>query len=295
MDNNKVCDQKAGNLKDKQNNNQQLSPSFSVLISVYFRDDSNYLASSLNSIISQTCPPAEIVLVKDGPLNEACDKVIYDLRQNFIGELKIIELEKNMGLGNALRIGLDACSYELVARMDADDISVLNRFERQINYFKENPDIDVLSSYIGEFDNDENVINNVRQVPLEPNVIKKNARYRNPMNHMAVMFRKESVLAAGSYQHLLWFEDYYLWARMLILGYQFANLPDILIRMRANDDMFRRRGGWKYFRQELLLQNEFLKIGFINLPTYLFNIIARGAVRIIPNNARSIVYKKLLR
>ena len=295
MDSKTVYDQKTGYSKDTQHCNGEHFRSFSVLISVYCRDDANYLASSLKSIISQTCPPSEIVLVKDGPLNEACDKVISNLKRRFIGELKIIELRKNMGLGNALKIGLDACSNELVARMDADDISELNRFEIQINYFKENPDIDVLSSYIGEFDSDESIINKVRRVPLASDAIKKHAKYRNPMNHMAVMFRKESDLAAGSYKHFLWFEDYYLWARMLMDGYRFANVPNILIRMRANDGLFQRRGGWQYLKQEIMLQNEFFKIGFISFPIYLFNITTRSFFRIIPNNVRAILYKKLLR
>jgi len=268
---------------------------FSVLISVYHHVDPNHLNLSLHSIINQTCPPSEIVLVKDGPLNEACDKVISDLEQKFIGELKIIALEKNMGLGNALRIGLDACSNELVARMDTDDICEPNRFEIQTNYLRENPEIDVLSSFIGEFDFDENKINKVRRVPLQPAVIKRVARYRNPINHMAVMFKKSSVLASGNYQHFLWFEDYYLWARMLMRGFRFANIPNILIRVRADNELFRRRGGMTYLKQEIKLQNEFLRMGFTNFPIFLFNIFVRSLFRIIPNKVRVSLYRNYLR
>ena len=288
-------DQNAGFSKGTQQHTAEQSPSFSVLISVYNRDDEHYLASSLNSIINQTCPPSEIVLVKDGPLNEACDKVISNLKQTCIEKLKIIELEKNMGLGNALRIGLDACSNELVARMDTDDICEPNRFEIQTSYLREHPEIDVLSSFIGEFDFDENKINKVRRVPLQPAVIKRVARYRNPINHMAVMFKKSSVLASGNYQHFLWFEDYYLWARMLMRGFRFANIPNILIRVRADNELFRRRGGMTYLKQEIKLQNEFLKMGFTNFPIFLFNIFVRSLFRIIPNKVRVSLYRNYLR
>ena len=288
-------DQNAGFSKGTQQHTAEQSPSFSVLISVYNRDDAHYLASSLNSIINQTCPPSEIVLVKDGPLNEACDKVISNLKQTCIEKLKIIELEKNMGLGNALRIGLDACSNELVARMDTDDICEPNRFEIQTGYLREHPEIDVLSSFIGEFDFDENKINKVRRVPLQPAVIKRVARYRNPINHMAVMFKKSSVLASENYQHFLWFEDYYLWARMLMRGFRFANIPNILIRVRADNELFRRRGGMTYLKQEIKLQNEFLRMGFTNFPIFLFNIFVRSLFRIIPNKVRVSLYRNYLR
>jgi hypothetical protein len=112
---------------------------------------------------------------------------------------------------------------------------------------------------------------------------------------MAVMFKKSSVLASGNYQHLLWFEDYYLWARMLMRGFRFANIPNILIRVRADNELFRRRGGMTYLKQEIKLQNEFLRMGFTNFPIFLFNIFVRSLFRIIPNKVRVSLYRNYLR
>ena len=290
-----VSAQKEGNIKVTQHTDEERFSSFSLLMSVYYHDDANYLNSSLNSIISQTCPPSEIVLVKDGPLKEACDKVISDFQLRYNATLTIIALEKNVGLGHALRAGLDACTYELVARMDADDICEPDRFEIQLKYFEENPETDVLSSYIGEFDTDEKKIITIRKVPLEPGLIIKKARYRNPINHMAVMFKKTPVLSVGSYNDFLWFQDYYLWARLLKAGYRFANVPNVLIRARAGNELFQRRGGWEYLKQEMLLQKEFLKMGFINFPIFVFNVFIRSLVRIMPNTMRASLYGNYLR
>jgi len=268
---------------------------FSVLIAVYQKDKSEYLDLSLSSIINQSIPPTEIILVKDGPIPTDLDRIIEQWRSRFNGEFKIISLDTNRGLGEALGIGLNACTNEIVARMDADDICELNRFEIQMDYLRKNSEIDVLSSCVAEFDFDHTKIGRYRKVPLSPGKIKVMAKFRNPINHMSVIFKKSSVISAGNYHHCLWFEDYYLWARMMIKGYRFANLSEPLVRVRANSGMFRRRGGIKYFQQEIRVQREFLKMGFISWPIYLFNCIFRGIVRLIPNNIRSLAYRALLR
>lgn len=268
---------------------------FSVLMSVYAKEKPEYLDLSLNSLVTQTLMPKEIVIVKDGVLPSELDEVIHKYVQKYPDLFKIVALKINQGLGNALNIGLQYCDYELVARMDSDDISLPNRFEKQIYYLHKNPEISVLGAYIDEFENEPTNITSVRKVPISHDEIFKVAKRRNPLNHMTVVFRKEFVMAAGGYRHFLWNEDYYLWVRMLNKGYKFANLPESLVLVRAGDDLFKRRGGVKYFLKEVELQKKFYDLGFIQFYDFILNIMLRGTIRLVPNFLRKIIYQLFLR
>lgn len=267
---------------------------FSVLMSVYFKEKPEYLSEAIQSILNQKLPPDEIVIVKDGALNYELDKVIEDF-SNKNSIFKIIALEKNVGLGEALRIGVLNCTYDIIARMDSDDICSYERFWTQSEVFRKDPLVDVVGGWIAEFEDNIDNITSIRKVPLEEEAIKIKARYRNPLNHMAVMFKKASVLGCGNYKPFLWNEDYYLWVRMIMGGCKIINLPEILVYARAGRDMIKRRGGLKYIKNEIKLQKEFKKIKFINSYQYVFNIVLRTSVRILPGNIRRSVYTTLLR
>lgn len=264
-------------------------------MSVYRKENPLYLQQSINSVLNQTLLPAEIVIVKDGPLTNALDKVIEDFQREYPDLFKVVELPENVGLGKALNIGLKQCTHDIVARMDSDDICVPNRFEKQIKIMNEKKDIDVLGSWIGEFEKEPDKIINIRKVPVQPDKIRTYARYRNPLNHMTVMFRKRSVLEVGGYIHFLWNEDYYLWVRMLCQNKKIMNIPEILVKVRAGSDLYQRRGGLKYFINEFKLQKEFYQMKFISLFNFIYNIIIRFLVRIIPNRLRGYIYRNLLR
>ena len=179
---------------------------FSVLLSVYRKEQPAYLRQSLDSIFTQTLQPAEVVLVKDGPLTDALDEVAEEYCRKY-PVLKVVPLSENQGLGRALNEGLKYCSYDLVARMDTDDVAKPERFEKQIAVFCAHPEMDVVGAWIDEFEGSiENVIS-VRVLPLEDSEIRRFARKRNPVNHPVVMFRKSAVLVAGGYQHFPLFED----------------------------------------------------------------------------------------
>ena len=180
---------------------------FSVLLSVYRKEQPAYLRQSLDSIFTQTLQPAEVVLVKDGPLTDALDEVAEEYCRKY-PVLKVVPLSENQGLGRALNEGLKYCSYDLVARMDTDDVAKPERFEKQIAVFCAHPEMDVVGAWIDEFEGSiENVIS-VRVLPLEHSEIRRFARKRNPVNHPVVMFRKSAVLVAGGYQHFPLFEEY---------------------------------------------------------------------------------------
>lgn len=267
---------------------------FSVLLSIYYKERPNYLRQSLDSLFSQTQLPTEIVLVKDGPLTKTLDIIIEEYSKRYL-QLKIVSLSVNQGLGKALNEGLKHCSYDLVARMDTDDIAKPNRFEKQLEVLNNHPEIDIVSSWIDEFEGETNHILSIRKLPEYHKEIYQFAKKRNPINHPAVMFRKSSVLAAGGYKHFPLFEDYYLWVRMLMNGAKFYNIQESLLYFRSSSDMFKRRGGINYALMELKFEQELLRIKFIDKSIFIKNILIRFISRLIPNKLRTIIYKHLLR
>lgn len=267
---------------------------FSILISIYEKEQPFYLQQCLNSIFTQTIIPNEVILVKDGPLTDSLNKIIDIFCRKF-PVIKIISLNENKGLGKALNEGLKHCSYDLVARMDTDDIAKENRFEKQLKIFNDHPDIDIISSWIDEFNGDITHISSTRKLPEFSTEIYQFAKKRSPINHPVSMFRKSAVIEAGGYKHFPLFEDYYLWVRMLMNGAKFYNIQESLLYFRLSPNMFKRRGGWTYAINEYKLQKEFKKIGFINNKEFLRNISVRFISRILPNKVRSFLYKKTLR
>lgn len=264
---------------------------FSVLLSVYYKENPLYLKHAIDSILEQTYPPDEIILVEDGPLNDQL-YIVLDSYKNK-ANLKRIRLKENKGLGNALNEGLKYCSYNLVARMDTDDIAYSDRFEKQVKYMESHPEIDVCSAWIDEFiDNTTNVIA-TKKLPESDKEIKKYAKHRCPINHPVVIYRKNAVLAAGGYCGFP--EDYRLWIKMIMKGNKFHNLQESLLYFRYSLDMMKRRGGWQYAQNDIKAQIDFFRIGYINIWTLFYNVLIRIIVRLLPNKIRNFIYKKTLR
>ncbi len=263
---------------------------FSVLMSIYYKEEPEYFNRAMQSIWDeQTVKPDEIVLVQDGPLTDGLHKAIDEWKAK-IGEVfKTVPLEKNVGLGDALNAGIKHCSYELIARMDTDDISISNRFEKQLKAF-ENNDIDICSSWVSEFDSDENEIISYRKLPEKHNEIIVYSKMRSPINHPAVMYKKSIVEKAGGYKHMLWMEDYYLWARMLLSGAKFYNIQEPLVNMRAGYGQLERRGGFKYAIEEFKFLNKLKKIGYLTTIEYLKNILIKVPIRLLPKELLKSVY-----
>ena len=269
---------------------------FSVLISVYFKENPEYFDTALESVVNQTLMPDEIVIVKDGTLTEGLDAVIEKYVSKYSQLFNIVALEKNVGLGEALKIGVLKCNNEIIARMDSDDICYRERFEKQIKILTENPNVDLVGSWISEFESNPEEIISYRQLPTEHKEIYKFGQFRCPVNHMTVMYRKEAVLKAGNYQTFKNIEDYYLWGRMLKQGSIFANIPECLVNVRAGQAMFKRRANLTYFfNSEFPLHTELYKMGFINLKQYLRNISSKFLLRVLPTKLMGLVYKKFSR
>ena len=269
---------------------------FSVLMSIYYKENPTWFKVALDSVINQTLQPDEIVLVEDGQLTDELYQVIDEYKTKHPNLFNIVKLEKNSGLGEALRIGVENCSNEIIARMDTDDIARNDRFQKQIKFLKGHPDIDLVGSWISEFETTPQEIISYRQLPTEHCEIYKFGQFRCPVNHVTVMYKKSAVLKVGNYQTFKNIEDYYLWARMLKNGAKFANISECLVNVRAGSAMFKRRANLTYFfSSEFPLHTKLFKMHYINFTQYLRNIISKFLLRMMPQWEMAIVYKKFLR
>lgn len=268
---------------------------FSVLMSVYFKENPSYFDLSLESIlIKQTLLPNEFVLVCDGELTPDLEAVIDKYMKIFPDILKVYRKE-NGGLGKALNYGLPKCGFPLVARADSDDICASTRFEKQVRYFDEHPDVGIISSYIDEFDTDWTKPSRLKKLPLTSDELYQMAKFRNPLNHMAVMMRKDDVIRIGSYHHVPYVEDYELWGRALMNGIKLANIGEVLVHARTGNGMVQRRGTKKYIKSWHILNKEMLEGKMIGYGTYFRNMISITAFVFMPDSLKNFLYKKVLR
>ncbi len=267
---------------------------FSVLMSVYFKENASYFDLALNSIlVEQTVKPSEFVLVCDGPLNNELDGVVEKYQNLYPEVFHVYRMEKNYGLGKALDYGLKKCSYNLVARADSDDVCCKNRFEEQIRYMKEHPEVSVVSSYIDEFETDFACPIRKKELPLMHKELVKTAKFRNPINHMAAMLRRDDILEIGSYRHLLYLEDYELWVRAIISGEKLGNIDKVLVHARAGREMIARRGNKAYINSWRVLNKYMLENNMINVIQYIRNMIAIRIFVFSPVGLRRRIYRLL--
>lgn len=278
---------------------------FSVLMLVYAGDRPDHFDAALRSVTDQTLPPAEILLVVDGPVPEETDAVIRKYQGELASsgtEFRVIRSEKNLGCGGAKRLGFGQCSYPLIAMMDADDLSVPDRFEKQIRFFRDHPDTAAAGGMITEFVSGKDPTDisrkaGTRTVPETDAEIREYLKKRCPMNHVSVMVRKDEIEAAGGYMDGYYQnEDMYLWIRLAAAGGKFGNLPDNLVNVRVGEEMYQRRGGLKYFRSEAGLQKLMLRKKMISFPRYLVNVGERLVLQVLlPNRVRGWVFRKFAR
>lgn len=269
---------------------------YSVLMAVYHKEKPENFQLAVESMLEQTVPPDEFVLVCDGPLTPQLDAVIADLCRREPELFHILRLEKNCGLGVALNVGLSQCRNELVARMDSDDIAVPHRMEMQLAAMETNPHVSVLGGQIGEFQSGSSRIHAYRIVPMEESDIRVFLRFRNPMNHMTVVLRRSHVLQVGNYPNLPGFEDYVLWATLLANGYSLRNIRQVCCRARADAGIYSRRGGIRYFRNSVAMEQHLLRLGLICRGRFWRNVAVRfGGTILLSAGFRRAVFLRFLR
>lgn len=269
-------------------------PKFSVLMSLYIKEKAEYLDDALASVLKQTVKPDEIVIVYDGPITTELRNVVENYISKNPGLIKVIENPENKGLGLALADGVPQCKYELIARMDTDDICREDRFEKQLQEFAKDPTIDICGSHILEFEGNKDIIVAQRRVPLIDKDIREYQKRRDGFNHVSVMFKKKSVLAAGNYQSCLLMEDTLLWANMFMNGAKGMNIDDFLVYVRIGKDMYERRGGLDYYKKYKAGRKKVYETGYISWVDYKITLLIQFIVAVIPNRVRGFVFKKLL-
>jgi O104-antigen biosynthesis beta-1,3-galactosyltransferase len=265
----------------------------SVLMSVYGKETADCLRQSLESVAAQSLAADQVVLVEDGPLSEELRATIGHC--SAILPLVSLRLPERVGLGAALRAGLNECQGEYVARMDSDDICVPRRFEKQMDFLDAHPEVDVVGGAIAEFDEVPWLPHSLRILPEGGEALLRYARYRTPMNHVTVVARKASLEAAGSYRASRFFQDYHLWARMLALGFRLHNLRDVLVYVRCGNGMHARRGGMAYLKEEISFQSYLRSLGLQSVTGSFLSVLLRGPVRLAPDPVRRLCYRLLLR
>ncbi len=266
---------------------------FAVLMSTFAGDRADYLREAFVSTVhEQTRPPAQVVLVRDGPVPEELAAEIDALVATSPVPVTVVALEQNQGLGPALDAGLRASAHEIVARMDADDVSLPDRFEKQLPVIEAGADI--AGSGLWEFGSSVDDVVGRRTPPVDPDEIRRVVRFRDPFNHPTVVYRRSAVLAAGGYADLALMEDYLLFTRMVAGGAVPANLPDPLVLYRVGDGAYARRGGRRLLRSELALQRRFRALGLTTRRQYLRNVAVRGGYRLVPEGVRKVAYRRLL-
>jgi GT2 family glycosyltransferase len=266
---------------------------FSLLISTYAGDSPDFLREAFVSTVqAQSRRPDEVVLVQDGPVPDELAGTIADLAAHSPVPVKHVPLDKNVGLGPALDIGQETATHEIVARMDADDISHPERFAKQLPVVEAGADI--VGSGLYEFGAGLDDVVGRRTPPTDPTEIRRVIRFRDPFNHPTVVYRKTAVQAAGGYSDMALMEDYLLFTRMIEAGAAPANLPDPLVYYRVGAGAYARRGGRALLRSELALQRRFRELRITTRGQYLRNVVVRGGYRLVPEAFRKSAYRALI-
>lgn len=266
---------------------------YSVLMSVYTNETASNLKESIDSVLAQSVPPFEFVIVEDGLLNDSLRATLDQYEQRYPDLFHFVKKEKNEGLGLALRLGVEHCCCEWIARMDSDDIWHSNKMEKQIDVLEKNPDLDMIGCVYIEFFEDNTTV--LRQTPQTHEELYQYLHRRNPFGHDSMLLHKQSILAAGNYQDELRFEDYGLWIRLVLNGAKMHNLQIPYLYVRANLSYYNRRGGMQYFLQNFAFFKKYYQRGFFTLKDCILSLTPRFIVALIPGNVRTYIYKKMLR
>ena len=268
---------------------------YSVLMSIYKKENSEYFKKALDSMISQTVSPDEIVIVEDGPLTDDLYSVIDSYKTQYPDLIQIVISKENIGLGRALNLGLRHCRNELVARMDTDDISKPERCEMQLKEFEKDNELDLLGTAIDEFSDTPDKVISRRVVPESHNNIYEFAKRRSAFNHPTVMYKKSKVLALGGYSDLRRNQDVDLFGRMLFGGCKAKNLKESYLLFRSNDNLAKRRKSWINTKSYIDTIKKFWKMGYSSFGDYSIVAIAQTIMFLLPIKLQNFVYKRFLR
>jgi glycosyltransferase involved in cell wall biosynthesis len=262
---------------------------------VYIKDNPEWLKTAINSMLVQTLPPSEFVIVKDGILTDELNRILTGYEQKHPALFKIIGFEENRGVGLASKFGVENCTFDYIARMDADDYSVPERIEKQLEFFRSNEKLGMVGCLADEFiDTPGNVTSHVL-LPENHEDIVKFAKRRCPIRHPALLMKKEALINSGNYGDIRIGEDYDIAVKLIMHGYEIYNVPEVLVSVRVNPEFFKRRGGIKFLKSIYKLKKNFRKLGFYSRFDFMRSFVPHAAVCLMPNFLRDFVYRKFLR
>lgn len=266
---------------------------FSLLIPVWAGDRARDLEQAFRSSVDeQTRRPDQVVVVRDGPVDADVATCIDTLVRTSPVDTDLVTIEENIGLGPALDTGLEHCRHDVVARMDADDMSLPHRFDVQLPVIESG--VDIVGSALLEFGDDPSDVVGRRTPPLDPEQIARYSRFHDPFNHPTVVYRASAVRAVGGYQDLPLMEDYLLFAKMIANGARVANIAEPLVCYRVGAGAYARRGGMGLLRSEVRLQRRFRELGFTTRAQFVRNVAVRGGYRLVPETIRRAAYQRLI-
>lgn len=268
---------------------------YSALMPVYYGEKPEYLKLSMESIFEQSVPPAEFILVCDGPVTEKLEEIIaYEQAQHL--NLKVIRLQENRGAAVAFEKGMHACKYDLIQKFGSDDYCRPLRAELQLEQYKKDPDLAVVGGYLQMFYEVPGDSESIREVPCSAEEIRRFARRRNPFNDGTVMHRKSAFESVGGYSsELRRAQDYDVYVRILAAGYKTCNIPQILADGRENRDAIKRRRTFTHFKSMVAVYWRIHKIGFSSFFDFLISCMSWLGVLLVPKNTCAWFYKTFLR
>lgn len=268
-------------------------PPYSLLMSVYDKELPANLNESLESMLMQTYPPEEVVLVCDGKLTCELNIIAKSFQSEFRDIFKIVHIKENVGAALAYNEGIKACSCEYIMKMDSDDISQPDRCARQMMIFAMHPEIDIIGTFAEEFDADTGETIAIRKTPVKQQQILKYARRRNPFNRQTIAFRKSLAEEIGGYSDLSLCEDYEFVVRMLMHGAAGYNIPEPLVRYRVSEADLRSRKSWQHTKGFIKVRRIIHKSGFSSLRDLIVPCAAQIGMFILPYGVTRTVYKLL--
>lgn len=261
-----------------------------VIMSLYKNDVVEYVRLSVESILNQTYRDLDLYLQYDGPIKPEVDAYLSGIKDE---RVHIQRRAENKGLAQSLNDLLGIVmpmGYEYIARMDADDISMPDRFEKQMAYFAEHPEMECLGTWAIEITSKGEEYFK-KQMPETHEGCLEQFRKRDPMIHPTVMFRRSYIEKAGVYALDTFFgEDTMMWAQGFAAGCKMGNVPEYLFRFRLDDNFFDRRRGWKYAKGIWDLRyrvNKMLGFGIVAD----FWAFAYAAAKMMPKFILNIIYK----
>lgn len=255
---------------------------YSVLMTIYKGDNPSFVSKSIDSMLCQTAPTNDFVLVCDGPLTQELNALVDSYKKKYERLFNVYHLPQNVGLGAALQYGVLKCKNNIIARMDDDDISSPLRCETQLLAFEKHRDLKLIGSYMYEFERDINDSLIIKKVPLQLPDIINYSRRRNPFNHSSVMFKKDAIIEVGNYSNLRTNQDIDLWMRILNRNYLCMNIPKPLVYFRYDYNTLKRRKKWKNIKILIKLWRQFRKQKYCSFFDYLYVVFRQLLIFLTP-------------